>query len=179
MDKERKTGNSPVDQRIVKVNGKKYTSYYFPLNQAPPDEAGVLVDFYHLWRNSNLEKDIPSRKDLPFEKLTGWHSYIRIVDMENSTPKEDKIIVSGERFNEYFGKQTMRTEINNREETDAAVLEEYQEFLNHIHNGQYAFVIGHAPNIDSRLHRVIWLDLPLSNDGTNVSHLLSVLVPLK
>lgn len=169
----------PVAEATVFYNGKKFNNNFYPLDQIPPKEAGDLINFYHIWRNSNLKITIPSRKDLPFEKLVGWHSKIRLVDLENSTPEADKIIITGSIFDNHFGKETMRTEIANSQNTNPETLENYKQFLKYFHNNHYNIGVGSSPNPDSRIRQLIWIDLPLSNDGIKISHMLTALIPMK
>ena len=168
----------PVDEIAVTHNGNVFINYFYPLTQVPPKEACSLIDFYHIWRNSNSELTIPLRKDLSFEKLGGWHANIRLVDLENSTPEADKIIISGNIFNNYFGKETMGTEIRSSTTLDPEIIKGYNKFLKYFHSNHYGLVFGATPNLDSRLHEVIWIDLPLSNDGTTITHMLTALIPL-
>ena len=167
-----------VDEIRVSINGKKFINYFFPLDQEPPEETGALVEFYRLWRSCCAHEKIPSRNDLPFEKLVGWHSNIRIVDLENSTPEADKIVISGSTFDDYFGKNTMGTEIRSGRNTDPKVLEGYKLFQDYINKGYYGLVVGSPPNKDGLVSKVTWLDLPLSNDGEVITHLLSALKPI-
>ena len=159
------------------VNNRIILARYYPIDILPPSFAGTICDFYDIWRNSRGSKKIPSRTDIKFENLRGWHSQIRLVDMGDSPEGEKRNLILGEKYQEYWGKKTLRSQIEDMGSAGKPILEKYIESLKYLYNGYYGLNTGLCPNSDSSFKKAIWIDLPLANDGENLTHLLTAISP--
>lgn len=171
-----------MEEPALKVNysykERDFTMLFYGLDKVPPIDAGRLVDFYHLWNGFRTAEKLPTRYDLDFEALKGWHTYIRLVDLgaDATSPKFNLIL--GETYKRYWGSDTMYNLYVESNTDDEEHKRKYFESINCFMNYHYAFNKGLAPSADGSRSKITWIDLPLGSGNMKITHLLTALVPL-
>ncbi|MDG1857791.1 MAG: hypothetical protein P8I94_01730 [Emcibacteraceae bacterium] len=158
---------------------REFEMNLYPLLTPLPEEAGDLRDFHALWVRLKGDQKIPSRKDITFETLKGWHSSVRIVDLgkDKNSPKQN--IILGEVFKQYWGTETMYQQFMKSDVASEKDKMNYQKCLACFMEYNYAISIGVAPDPMGSIKRIAWLDLPLSNgENDNISFLIAALIPI-
>lgn len=122
---------------------------------------------------------MPSVKDLGFEQLKGWHSNIRLVEFGDSLHAPKNIKIMGDVFASYWGKKSMYEQIHSETPLPKDTSDKYFEYLSYIGNKHYGINTGNVPKPDGRRGKIMWIELPLSNDQQNVTHFIAALLPLE
>lgn len=152
---------------------------FYPLFQTPPPHAGKLLEFYQLWQSKCDGANIPSRQDMTFETLKGWHSNVRLVDLGEEILSPKRYHIMGEVYKKYWGNDTMLNQMMAAKPEASDIIDKYSECLECFYDYNYGIAIGTAPNTTGSVQKVIWMDLPLTNDPSRITHLISALIPLK
>ena len=101
---------------------------------------------------------------------------MRIVDYGEGITEPKEPIIIGEKFEEYWGKPIMNQMVRSSNPPPKSTMQNYQEYLQYIYSNHYGLCIGKTPNVHGTSFQVKWIDLPLSDDGKNISHLLSAII---
>ncbi len=157
------------------VIGRELNCYFYPVDQAPPVSIGRLQEFYDIW-NDTRKGHLPAWKDFSFEQFLGWHSIMRVMDTGGSLDAEKKNIIMGDTFSSYWGTKTFKEQIDAGVVTDKGIIKSYEEYHDLMHGGYYVFNEGVFQSSDSSSRAMIMIDLPLSDDGVNVSHIIGAFV---
>jgi hypothetical protein len=174
-----KKSTKPIREFSYAVDAREFVMYFFPLNEVPPEEAKELRDFYELWSSLKGSKKIPSRKDISFETLKGWHTNIRLVDLGESMLSPKRNLILGELYKQYWGTDTMYQQIIESDRTSDRDKLNYKESITCFLDYNYGLSIGVAPNPKGSFRKIAWLDLPLSNgDNDDITFLITALIPL-
>lgn len=140
-----------------------------------PSEAKALEGFYAIWRSKFDGQNFPAWKDFKFEDFKGWHSNLRVMTLGKnlSDPKHNLII--GQTFSQYWGKKTIYEQIQEGNPPSKDTVKKYYRYLQYIYDHHYGFNIGAIPKNDGRLSSVLWLELPLADNGQDVTHIISAI----
>lgn len=168
---------NPVKIVDHSVNGREFQMSFYPILQAPPEEIGRLSEFYLLWNSLREDKKIPFRDQFNFESLQGWHSSIRLVDLGAEVLSPKRNLILGENYKQYWGTETMYSQIIESDDVSAGCKQKYQECLSCFLNYNYGVSIGVAPNESGSGQQIIWIDLPLSDGNDHITHLITALIP--
>lgn len=169
----------PIKKLTYSVDAREFSMYFFPHHEAPPEEARSLCDFYELWSNLKGDKKIPSRKNITFENLKGWHTNIRLVDLGENLLSPKINLILGELYKEYWGTDTMYQQIMESDRTSDQDKLNYKESITCFMDYNYGLSIGVAPNPKGSFRKIAWLDLPLSNgENDDITFLITALIPL-
>lgn len=168
--------SEPVHTINFNIRGREFLTTMHKYDDRPPATVGKLMGFYDIW--SSLKKDgkFPKRQDLTFETLKGWHRNIRVVDLGAKTDDPKRNIILGELYKEYWGNDTMISQIMAMGDDGNDAMEGYREFLEYFYKGHYGINIGYSPDRNKRKVKIIWIDLPLSSDGNQIDHLVTALL---
>lgn len=158
-------------------NGRTFDCHMYTLDQLPPSNIGKLYDFYIKWKNSWNGKKLPSTKDMTFETLKGWHSNIRIAEYGKNLYAPKKIKIMGEDFAAFWGRGTMYDQIHSENPPSQDTIHKYYEYLEYVYNNHYCVSNGHARSVSGQLGKIMWIDLPLSDNGETVTHFIAALLP--
>ncbi len=163
--------------KIITFNlvGRELVCYFYPVNQLPCSPIGKLKEFYEIWDNVRREK-LPAWKDFNFEMFSGWHSVMRVMKTGGSMEAPKTNVIMGETFATYWGTKTFRAEIEEGLIRDPDIIRSYQEYHHLLHNGYYVFNTGTFRSVENKLKSMTMIDLPLSDNGTDVSHIMGALV---
>lgn len=87
----------------------------------------------------------------------------------------------GEKYRQYWGNDTLVNEIAKVEDAKErkALLKLYSGILGNLYAKHYLLSYGNCPNNDGSYSKLKWIDLPLADDGENISHILSAVMPMK
>lgn len=171
-----------MDKKSVKtvkhsVRDRAFQSSFYPLDQPPLPEAGRLIEFYNLWNALRGDNKIPSRNQINFESLKGWHSHIRLVDLKTGSAEPKKIVILGEAHKQYWGTDTLFNQLTDMNKPNCDAMKKYEECLNCFLDYNYSFNVGVAPNENASYQNIMWIDLPLSTDGDKITHVIRALIP--
>jgi hypothetical protein len=158
-------------------NGRVFNSYFFSLDQMPPVNIDRMGKFFTIWRDAFQDNKLPKWKDFSFEKFLGWHSHMRA--MYSSTLKEqNRTLIVGDGFKKLWGKKSLSEQIQEGNGTLKETEDTYLQYLNHMYNHHYAVSLGVIPTLTGSLQPIILLELPLSDNGHDVTHFLTAVMPL-
>ena len=148
---------------------RSYDCSIHPLDRLPEAPMGELIDFYRIWKKSCNGQLMPRLKDMNFERLRGWHSNIRVAEYGDDIYAPKKIKIMGETFERYWGKETTYDRIASKTISNEDTAEKYYEYLKCIYD--YNYCLGQATLYaeNGLTHEIRWIDLPLSDDGKNVT----------
>ena len=168
----------PVKTVDYDFNNRIFQMVFYDLNQMPPENTEKLVDFYKLWAGLRHNQKIPSRQNISFETLKGWHSNIRLVDLGQNVMAHKRNIIVGEIYKRHWGNETMYSQFIENNKNDIVHRNKYIESIECFMNYNYSISIGNTPNIESSYNQVAWIDLPLSNgENDEISYLITALIP--
>lgn len=157
------------------IIGRELSCYFYAVDQAPPSGLGKLREFYDIWKNAGIN-GLPAWKDFSFEQFAGWHSVMRVMDTGGSYKAEKTSVIMGETFGSYWGTKTFKAQVEEGTITDKGIINSYEEYHDLMHNGYYVFNVGKFQSENSGIRSMIMIDLPLSEDGENVSHIIGAFV---
>ena len=169
---------SPVKTVDYDFNNRIFQMNFFDLEQSPPDNSGKLKDFYKLWSDLRHDQKIPSRKNISFEALKGWHGNIKLVDLGANIMDSKRNLIVGEVYKRYWGTETMYSQFVENNKSDTIHRDKYIECIECFMNYNYSISIGNTPHNESTYNQVAWIDLPVSNGKNDeISYLLTALIP--
>jgi len=177
MDNQQNSSTgSDIPQVTFKDLGRDATTSFYGLDQAPPDNIGKLNNFFTLWKNKRIKGRLPSRADFSFEEFAGWHAQMRVVDIGGDIDQLKTNLIIGEVFAKIFGRKTMHELIHSEISLSEDTVRHYDKYLEHLYNDGYCITVGTISNQDGIAQKFKWLDLPLSEDGKNISHLITAIM---
>ena len=168
----------PVKTVDYDFNNRIFQMVFYDLNQMLPENAEKLIDFYKLWAELRYDQKIPSRQNISFETLKGWHSNIRLVDLGQNVMAHKRNIIIGKIYKRHWGNETMYSQFIENNKNDIVHRNKYIESIKCFMNYNYSISIGNTPNVESSYNQVAWIDLPLSNgENDEISYLITALIP--
>lgn len=171
-----------MDEPVLTVDysylERDFTMHFYDLDVVPPSQAGRLIDFYKLWNSFRTSGKLPTRADLNFEALKGWHTNIRLVDLgeEVNSPKFNLIL--GETYKRYWGTDTMYNLYVANNPDNEEHRQKYFESIDCFMDYHYAFNAGIAPSADGSRAKITWIDLPMGSGNLEITHLITALIPV-
>lgn len=163
--------------KIITINlvGREIVCYFYPIGKVPSSSIGKLKEFYDIWNNIRHEK-LPSWKDFNFEMFAGWHSVMRVMKTGGSIEAKKTNVIMGETFATYWGTKTFRAQIDEGLIKSPDIIRSHHEYHNLLQNGYYVFNTGTFRSLENKLKSMTMIDLPLSDNGNDVSHIMGALV---
>ncbi|MCC3860075.1 hypothetical protein [Pseudemcibacter aquimaris] len=146
------------------------------VNDSFSNEASKLAPIYEIWDDVRGNKKLPAWKDFKFENFKGWHSNIRIQDVGETIDAPKRNIIIGDVFAQYWGEKTIYEQIEEGMPPSQDTVDKYFEYLGYLYNHHYGINYGAIPKHDGSLIPSLWIELPMANDGENVTHILSAIV---
>lgn len=170
--------SNAVHSFSIKEEHREFSCYFYCLSQPLPSELESLKGFYNIWQEKCLTKTIPSRSDFTFEDFKGWHSKMRLIKyLQNQN--SGKVMIVGEEFKRRWGASSLSERIRDGRISSREIISRFEEFQKYINNHHYAIHLGTHSALDVNKMPVIVLELPLSDNGKDVSHIISAMVALK
>ncbi|MCC3860848.1 hypothetical protein [Pseudemcibacter aquimaris] len=156
--------------------GRDFTCYFFEADTTPPDRIGKLMVFYRLWKEAWKEDRIPAWSDFKFEDFIGWHTYMSVMDIGGTPEDYKRNLIVGEAFAQCFGRKTLYEAIKsgNPPEKDISI-QGYEKYLSLMHKKHICVCEGTATDTKGEIRKFKWIDLPLSDDGEDVSHIITAI----
>lgn len=155
--------------------GREMTCYFFPKEANLPDETGKLMVFYRIWKDAWKDGKLPSWSDFKFEDFIGWHSFMRVMDIGGTIDEYKKNLIVGEQFANGFGRTTLYEIIRSDNPPGQEAIDKYDEYLSHLYNQNICITEGTTHDEKGKPKKFKWIELPLSNDGETVTHLMTAL----
>ncbi len=156
---------------------REFTMKFFDLDVTPPAEAGKLVEFYDLWNEFRTSKKLPTRSDLTFEALKGWHTNVRLVDLGAKVNSPKFNLILGETYKRYWGTDTMYNLYVANNHDNEEHRQKYFDSIDCFMDYHYAFNSGIAPSADGSQSKIFWIDLPMGSGDFEITHLITALLP--
>jgi len=156
-----------------------FNSYFYQVNQAPPNNLGKMTDFIDIWQEKVTDNTLPGWSDFSFENFKGWHSNMRLIKCGEIHNKADEVMIVGEGFAQLWGRFSLSEQIRNGEITSKSLVANFQEYLGYVYNMHYVISAGVIPIQAYSRQSIMFVDLPLSNENNEVSHIVSAILPTK
>ncbi|MCP5382657.1 MAG: hypothetical protein H6912_09850 [Kordiimonadaceae bacterium] len=161
---------------------QKIVSHFFCVGQQLEINIGALTDFYTKWDMACPKNKLASWDNRLSEILYDWHDRMRLTNIKSKIRK----LNSRRRFltslrskcnqnflGNVFNKNHIISEtISNDNENN------YYNYLSYLCNHHYAINIAMPINNSNGSKPLLFLSLPLAENGTDVSHILSAVNPL-
>lgn len=155
--------------------GRELDCTFYPKDTPLNKKIGKLSRFYDIWKNKFTEESIPAWKDFSFEDFVGWHSHMRVIDIGGSLENYKKQLIIGEEFARYFGRKTFYELIKSGTPMKQSTIDAYHEYIDYIYDHHYCISEGSVPDSSGISHKFTWIDLPLSDDGSKVNHIITAI----
>ncbi len=146
-----------------------WTYEVFDHNTAP-EQFGVFESLVALWRIKRGDREIPSWTDFDFYDFKGWHGSIAVQEIVTE-PFDLRCRLWGSHLTEIFGSDNtgkLYSEFGSGyTENDVAYLAEL------CRSSSIGMSHGRLDWLQKGHRLAAFIDLPLSNDGSAVNHLLT------
>lgn len=153
------------------IKGWKY--YSFDLDE----ELSVFTRFqplYDLWREKKANKFLPAWKDFAFEEFKGWHPNITLFEVRHD-PFDLYYRIFGsvvsDTYGENFSGETLLTA--NQEIEDEYDLWHFEQLYK---QQKYGASEGPVHWSNQEYIKLKFFDLPLSDDGKDITHFLTATI---
>lgn len=156
-----------------------FSSYFYPANQPSPTGLGRMKDFFNIWQDKVQNNNLPDWRDFSFESFKGWHSNMRLIECGEIYDRADKVLIVGEEFARYWGRTSLSEEIRGGKAISRSTISKFQEYIGYLYNRNYVISVGELPIDRISRQSILFVDLPLSNDSSEVSHVISAILPLE
>lgn len=156
-----------------------FECYFFPAHQPPPEGLGKMQNFFFIWQEKVNNGKLPKWSDFTFEDFKDWHSYMRVIKCGELHDKPDEVLIAGENFIQYWGRKSMSEQIREGRIMENSVITKFHEYLKLLYNHNYVVCIGKLPIDEVSYQKILFLDLPLSDNSKDVSHAISAILPFQ
>lgn len=157
------------------IIGRELSCYFYRVDQQPPASIGRLREFFDIWNNAR-NAALPSWKDFSFEEFLGWHSVMRVMNTGGKLEADKTNVIMGDTFSSYWGTKTFKAQIDEGVITGNHIMKSHQKYHTLLYSGYYVFNVCTFPGLESSENSMVMIDLPLSDDGTNVSHIIGAFI---
>jgi hypothetical protein len=154
-----------------------FNCYFYSFDQPPPDGIGKILEFYQIWQRKYSQDYLPSWKDFSIGDFVGWHSNMRLIKCGEKFDKKDEVKIVGEKFKEYWGKKSLSELIREGYPVSPATVKKFKEYLECLYANHYAICKGTLPGLDISVRPIWFIDLPLSKNGVDITHVLGAIYP--
>ncbi|MEZ5756999.1 MAG: hypothetical protein R3D86_02125 [Emcibacteraceae bacterium] len=161
---------------------QKIVSHFFCVGQHLEKNIGALSDFYTKWENACPENKLASWDNKLSDILYDWHDRMRLTNIRSkiknlksrrrSPPRPS---VDG---NQYFLQHLVNNKQRNSEKISNDNENNYYNYLSYLCNHHYAINIAMPTNYSKVSKPLLFLSLPLAENGIDVTHILSAVNPL-
>ncbi len=149
--------------------------YFYKVGEKPPACLGNLLDFFNIWEKTG-GPNLPAWKDFKFEQFLGWHANMRVLSTGTKLEETKKNIIVGSTFGEYWGTKTFQSRLRDGSITSEEIIRKYKEYHDMVHDQYFVINAGYFRSETGNERGVLMLDMPLAEDGKNVSHLIAAMV---
>lgn len=147
----------------------------------PDVDASAIPEFESLirtWQSKRNGRRVPAKDDFDFFDFKGWHGWISLFDVFYD-PFDYVVRLSGTRVDELYGCSTTGYD---RARMDRLYVEKQNRDVfdeMNCRNLTISLITGPL-NIRNRTYkRAIYLELPLSDDGSRATHTIEAVIPRK
>lgn len=162
----------------IKEEHREFSCYFYKVGQPFPDQLDRLTSFFNIWQAKIKTNALPSWSDFAFEDFKGWHSNMRIIKYLENQNYISNVMVVGEEFKSRWGSKSLSERIQSGQIKSKAIISRFEEFLKYINSHHYVIHVGTHSSVGISNLPVIVLELPLSENGKDVSHIISAMMPL-
>lgn len=133
-------------------------------------------DLVRIWQSKRYGKRVPARKDLDFFDFKGWHGWLALYDV-TWDPFNYVCRLSGTKIDELYGLNTTGFDrgMMNEVYAETLVRDTFDEM--NCRNLMISRVTGPLNVVGKTFSQVIYLELPLSDDGQRASGTVEAVVP--
>ncbi|MCB2092459.1 MAG: hypothetical protein KDF58_13490 [Alphaproteobacteria bacterium] len=160
---------------------QKIVSHFFCVGQHLEKNIGALNDFYTKWKKACPENKLASWDTLLSEILYDWHDRIRLTHIKNKIrPLKSRTMgLSHSPYNKsrYFWKHVFNKRPPISEKISNDNVNNYHNYLSYLCHHHYAINIAMPTHFSNQSNPLIFLSLPLAENGTDVTHILSAVNP--
>ena len=138
----------------------------------PAERFDVFESIARLWHTKRGDRDMPSWADFDFYDFKGWHGAIAVQEVV-AEPFDLRCRLWGSKLTDVFGSDNTGKLYS---EYGTGYTENDREFLAMLcHSGSIGMSHGQLDWLQKGHKAAAFIDLPLSNDGSAVNHLLTAL----
>jgi hypothetical protein len=143
-----------------------------------PSTFPHFEDLVRLWQSKRQGRRVPSKKDFDFYDFKGWHGWLVLYDVKWD-PFDYVVRLSGTQVDELygFGATGFDRQKMNEVYEETTVRDEFDEM--NCRNLTISRISGPLNIKGKGFQRVVYLELPLSEDGNRASATIEAVVPLK
>ncbi|MEZ5759085.1 MAG: hypothetical protein R3D86_12765 [Emcibacteraceae bacterium] len=163
----------------LKEEHREFSSYFYKVSQPFPEQLEKLKSFYKIWQAKINANSLPSWSDFAFEDFKGWHSNMRLIKYLENQNYISNVMVVGEEFKRRWGPKSLSERIQSGQINSRVIISRFEEFLKYINSHHYVIHVGTHSSVGISNLPVIVLELPLSENGKDVSHIISAMIPLQ
>ncbi|MDH3472908.1 MAG: PAS domain-containing protein [Rhodospirillales bacterium] len=147
-------------------------TYELFVPDTPPEEFGGFAPLIRLWQGKREERRLPAWSDFDFYDFKGWHGSVAVQEVI-AEPFDLRCRLWGSHLTQVLGADNTGKRFSELGSTYT------ENDLSYLHELCRCGAIGKSHGSLDWLQRhyksVAFVDLPLADDGTTVSHLLTVL----
>lgn len=163
---------------LVADEARSFHSYFFPVHQSPPSGLGKMQVFFNIWQMKIKNGKLPKWSDFHFEDFKDWHANIRVIKCGEQHNKADEVLIAGENFLRYWGRKSMSEKIREGLIVTNSVITKFHLYIEYLYDHHYVISTGTLPIDEISYQQILFMDLPLSDNGTDVSHAISAILPV-
>lgn len=159
-------------------NRKKLSSYFFHVEQKIDQNIGDILKFHAIWETARSTDQLPSWNTPLSEQLSEWHQVMRVSYIGSMIEPERSNIVTGKIFPHIIDTENSGSQGGKIDDLSLKNRNKYREYLRYIYTHHYVISIGTAAAYDGGTPPIMLMSLPLSENGTDVTHILSAVTPM-
>lgn len=143
-----------------------------------PAELPRFADLIEVWQSKRKGRRVPSKEDFDFYDFKGWHGWLALYDV-TWDPFDYVCRLSGTQIDELYGFNStgFDSAMMNKAYAESTIRDEFDEM--NCRNLTLSRITGPLNIAGKTFTRVIYFELPFSEDGKRASGTLEAVVPLK
>ena len=158
---------------------KQQNGWTYEFFEPNVDPAGFprFESLVEIWQSKRGGKRVPSKTDFDFFDFKGWHGWIALYDV-TWEPFDYICRLSGTYIDELYGFNStgFDSEMMNKSYAESIDRDEFDEM--NCRNLTLSRITGPLNIVDRTFNRVIYFELPFSEDGKRASGTIEAVVPL-
>jgi len=156
---------------------KNAWDYHYFEPDMDPAELPVFESLIRIWQSKRNGRRVPSWADFDFFDFKGWHGDVTVYDVTYD-PFDYVTRLSGTRMDELFGRTLTnlnREDFNKLYARDSET-DSFSAFI--CENLYISYSEGSLNAAGKEFKPVLYLELPLSDDGVRAQHTIEVIIPV-
>ncbi len=168
--------SASVHEIHISEDSVGFDCYFFEIDQRPPKGIGKILEFYNIWHGAIQNNEMPSWESFSITDLKGWHSKMRLIKCGEKFDQKDEVRIVGETFAAVWGRKSLSENIRDGAVKSPEIIRKFHEYLTHLYDRKYAVCRGVLPDGGISARPIWFIDLPLAENGHDVTHVLSAIV---